>query len=126
MVKPYLRQETFGGKTWWFRARRTTRLKPPIIHLLPNYDEYLVAYRDHSPSVDPSLRETVRRDNDALQSHIVVLNGRVVGGWQRTIKKDEVVIELNLLKRLAKSELDALGVAAEHYGRFIGKSVTLT
>lgn len=126
IVRPHLRQETVDGNTHWFAARRrTTRLKAPIIHLLPNYDEYFIAYKDHSSLVDSSLEKALKRNTDTLMAHIVVLNGKVVGGWRRAIKKDEVVIKTSLLKKLARPELDALAIAAEQYGRFIGKSVTL-
>jgi hypothetical protein len=126
MVKPHLRREAVDGKTyWWVPPRATRMVKAPIVHLLPNYDEYLIAYKDHSSSTHPLLKNLERSD-DALRAHIIVLNGQVVGGWRRTIKKDEVAIKTDLQTRLNKSELADLRVAAERYGRFIGRTVTLT
>ena len=62
---------------------------------------------------------------DVLMAHIVVLNGRVIGGWRRTIGKDEVTIKTNLLVKLTVAEEAALRAAATRYGQFLGKYVTL-
>ena len=124
MVKPHLHQETVDGKTYSWVPRATRTLRAPIVHLLPNYDEYLIAYKERSSSSHPLLKN-LERDDDALRAHIIVLNGQVVGGWRRTIKKDEVAIKTNLLAGLNKAELAGLRVAAERYGEFIGKTVTL-
>ncbi len=126
MAGPHLARETADGKTYWFAASATaTRNGTPTVHLLPNYDEYLVAYKDHSPSFDSSLVKGTRRKDDVLAAHIIVLNGQVIGGWRRTIKGDEVTIKTKLLVRLSEAEQATLRLASERYGQFLGKSVTL-
>ena len=62
---------------------------------------------------------------DTLAAHILVLNGKVVGGWRRTIRKNEVTIRTKLLVLLDKTEQIALQLAAERYGRFMGMPVVL-
>ena len=126
MAGSHLTHETADGKTYWFAAHATTAKKTtPIVHLLPNYDEYLIAYKDHSRSFDASLvKETRPEREEVLMAHIVVLNGQVIGGWRRTIGKDEVAIKTNLLVKLSGVEQAALRTAAGRYGLFLGKSVT--
>jgi hypothetical protein len=60
---------------------------------------------------------------DMLARHIVVLNGRVIGGWRGTIKKNEVHIETKLLTPLTGVQAEGLRTAAEHYSRFLGMLV---
>ena len=123
MVGPQLNHETVKGRVYWFGNLGTAvRMKAPIIRLLPNYDEYLIAYKDRSTSFDPTLQKQLGPNDNLLFSHIVVLNGLVIGGWRRTKKNDEVTINAKLLVRLSKDEKSALRFAAERYGRFLGKS----
>lgn len=123
MVSSQLSHETANGKTYWFGTPGTTaRTKTPIVHLLPNYDEYFIAYKDRSASFDPSLLKPPLTKYDVLSAHIVILNGQVIGGWRRAIKKDEVTIKANLLVALNKTDSCALTLAAERYREFLGKS----
>jgi DNA glycosylase AlkZ-like len=125
LAKSNLNHEVIDGKTFWFGAPgRIHKPKTPIVHLLPNYDEYLVAYKDRSASFDPALQRKIGQRDNALFAHIVVLNGQVIGGWQRTIKKNEVTINANLLVDLSKSEHLAFERTAERYCRFLKKSLT--
>ena len=125
MASSYLTHATADGKTYWFATHATTaRKQTPTVHLLPNYDEYLIAYKDHSPSFDAArLKQTRPEIEEALMAHIVVLNGQVIGGWRRTIGKDEVAIKTNLLVTLTGVDQAALRTAAGRYGQFLGKSV---
>ena len=114
---------TVDGKTYWFgELGETTKTKAPLIHLLPNYDEYLIAYKDRSSSIDPSLHNHLRQRDAAFNAHIIVLNGQVIGGWRRTIEKDKVTVNANPLLKLGAAENRALRLAAERYGQFLGKS----
>jgi hypothetical protein len=49
LAKDYLNQEDINGQTYWFAAdmQHHTLAKKPAF-LLPSYDEYGVAYKDHS------------------------------------------------------------------------------
>ena len=121
-----LLHETIDGKTYWFANGQTAaaKFKTPLIHLLPNYDEYLIAYKDHSPVFDATLLKG-RFTIDALMAQIIVLDDKIVGGWRRTIRKNEVTITAKLLVLLGKTEQIALQLAAERYGRFMGMPVVL-
>jgi hypothetical protein len=126
LARPDLLREVIGYKTYWFApSTTTTKVKDPTIHLLPNYDEYLIAYRDHSASLTapPSMGSAALYD--MLARHIVVLNGRVIGGWRGTIKKSEVHIETKLLTPLTVVQAESLRTAADRYSRFLGMPVTV-
>jgi hypothetical protein len=125
MSKTKLDHAVIDGKTYWFgELRRIQRMKDPIVHLLPNYDEYLIAYKDRGTSLDPALQKRISERDNALAAHIIVLNGQVVGGWRRRITKNEVTIDAQLLVNLTKPEHLALQRAAEQYGRFLKRPVT--
>jgi hypothetical protein len=127
LAKPRLAQETLDGKTYWFAPPATTApAESPVVHLLPNYDEHIVAYKDHGPSLDPAIRPRLVPDTPALLAHLVAVDGLVVGGWRRTIQRNEAVIETDLLRPLSNTEQAALGAAADGYGRFLGLPARLS
>jgi hypothetical protein len=47
----------------------------------------LIVSKDRSTSFDPSLQKQLRPNDDGFSAHTIVLNGQVIGGWRRTIKK---------------------------------------
>jgi len=107
------RHHSVDGLTYWSignRPARKTRREP--IHLLPIYDEYLVAYRD--------LEAVPRRAGlrGTLQQALVV-DGQVAGTWKGVRKLDGVVVEVSAHGRLTAVEREALAEAAARYGRFL-------
>jgi hypothetical protein len=90
------------------------------VHLLPAFDEYTVAYRDRTPIVDASL---VRRINNGggIISAVVLVDGRVIGTWKRTLRGSHVAIDLSLFRTLTDRERRVLQKEADRYARFVGK-----
>jgi hypothetical protein len=116
-----------AGKTYWLpTTARSAVSKQTTVHLLPNYDEHVVAYRDHGPSIDPRAPRVLDGWGNALTAHLVVVNGLVVGGWRRTIDPKQVIVRLTLPIPLRKSELAALERAALVYGEFLGLPVVIS
>jgi hypothetical protein len=75
----------------------------------------------------PFAPETKLAENDPLFiAHVIIIDGQIVGGWKRTLKKDSVAIELNLITELTKAESQAVLVAIEQYGKFLGLPAKLT
>jgi hypothetical protein len=121
-----LEQVRAGGHTYWAaaparRATRATRGRgAPSVRLLPNFDEYLVAFRDHAAVFDAQFARDLGAREGVLANHVVVANGRVVGGWRRTLTKDEVLVEATLVVALNDGERAALAAEVARYGRFLG------
>lgn len=124
LAKPRLRREVVGG-TIYYRSReapRGRRGRAPGARLLPAFDELLVGYRDRSATLDPSFADRVHH----LLSPTVVVDGRVVGTWTRTIGKDAVVVTASFFERRPpRAWAHALEAAAEEYGRFVGRRAVL-
>lgn len=119
-----LEKRSIGGKEYW-AARggfEPAEIEAPLVHLLPNYDEYLGSYVDYGPIFDPGLPKA-RNVADVLGAHIVVRDGFVVGGWRRAIGPRSATVTVTLLLPLVEAERTALERAAEGYGRFLGLPV---
>ena len=126
MVGQELISTAIDGKTYYFRDAVAARVRSPVIHFLPNYDEHVVAYRDHGPSLDPRTPDALAGWGNGLTSHVVSLNGLAVGGWRRTLDKTGVAVRLSLGVRLKPGERAGLARAAARYGAFVGLPVALS
>jgi hypothetical protein len=119
--------EEIGGKTYWFDPSTSPAArKSPQVHLLPNYDEYFIGFRDRSAIgkwVSPLYLE---ENSVALNAHIFLVDGYIAGGWRRTIKKDRVLIEMTRLTALSRDQEGALERAARQYGDFLGLKAEIT
>jgi hypothetical protein len=119
-------QEVVDGEMYWLApSTGTAAVRAPKAHLLPNYDEYLVAFKNHALFLDLSLRKRARTLDDVVSRHVVALNGMVIGGWRAVRAEEGVCVELNLLVPLARREKEVLHAAVERYGRFLRVAVAV-
>ncbi len=124
MVQTHLRQETIDGQAYWLSpSTPTANDASPSAYLLSVYDEYISSYKDHSVIATEEVGAKLIAMGAALY-YVVIVDGQVVGTWKRTLKKDAVVIEMNLFRPLTDFETEAVAAAAHQYGEFLGLSVT--
>ena len=120
MVKSQLLHEVVDDQTYWFSSSALPVINEAhIAHLLPNFDEYTVAYTDRSAVFDGTHEDKLDARTNSLLGYIMVLDGQVVGTWKRTIKKNEVIITPNLFTPLNEAETRAFADAAKRYGAFL-------
>ena len=126
MAASHLAAEAIDGRTYLgARGAEGAEDRSPVVHLLPNYDEYLIAYRDHTPAFDPSLFTDASAVDRVLAGHILVIDGRVMGGWRRLIEKGRVTVEVEPLAPLGAAQEEALQAEVERYAGFIGMPASL-
>ncbi len=124
-----LRHERVDGDDYWSDAEvaPTTGRPALVAHLIPNYDEYTVGYRDRAAVVhadrpfDPSLFSFGN-----VLSNIVTVDGRVRGAWRRPVARGGVRVEIRLLDRLEPAEEAAVEDAGRRLGRFLECRVELS
>jgi len=111
------------GLTYWsVESARRAPSRQKGIHLLPIYDEYLVAYRDrvavpHGPS-------TVGTASSALQfRHALVIDGQIAGTWRVDRKAAAHSVGVTALRPLTQDERRGIEAAAARYGRFMGTAL---
>jgi hypothetical protein len=118
-----LGREDVGGQEYYFAQGLPAALPGPSqAFLLPPFDEYLVAYRDRSASLDPRHSSLVVPGGNGIFHPIVVIDGRVVGTWKRAFKKDTVAMTFSSFAPWSDEQAGAITTAAERYGRFVGKT----
>jgi hypothetical protein len=126
MLASQITHEVVDGKTYWSApSAPPAKDISPAAHLLPNYDEYLVGYKDHGPIFDAANEEKMDPRNNVVFSHVIAIDGEIIGTWKRTLKKDAVIIERSTFAPLNEAEAQAFAVAVERYGQFVGLPVML-
>jgi hypothetical protein len=125
MTKSFLQSIVIEGETYWMN--KTLPDLPNLsktIHLLPAYDEFLIAYSDRSASLHPANFNSVFTKN-GIFNPTIIRGGKVLGAWKRTITKDKVLIELNAFDTLSQSFLKAIAVQAKKFAYFVGKTLEI-
>ncbi len=124
LVAGDLAQETVAGLTYWASATAVSAPQPPSqrAYLLPPYDEFTVAYKDRSAALDPAFPN----DPFTILGPVIVVDGRLVGTWKRTLSKEAVAVSLRRFAPLDATQQAAVEQAATRYGRFLSLPVEIT
>jgi len=119
-----LEHATIDGGHFWFVERSVPKVSHTA-HLLPNYDEYFIGYKDRSAITRRLGSAKAVTGGNALIAHVVFVDGQLVGGWKRVFAKQAVVVELELVTRLTAAEWTRVAAAARKFGKFLDMPVTL-
>ena len=106
------RSEPIDGLTYWtVGPRRPIAAVGDVVHLLPVYDEYLVAYRD---------LDAVPRGKAVwgVLPQAIVCGGQVVGAWKATRGSAAPKVVVTLGRALTRTEGRQLDRAIERYTQF--------
>jgi hypothetical protein len=126
LVKGELAHQTIDAQTYWLGDPiPTAKDKPCSVYLLPDYDEYLVAYADRRAAFDTTHTDKLDSRGMVLAQYTIVLDGQVTGTWKRTLKPRQVLMEMVCFRTLNHDEKQAITEAAEGYGKFLGLPVEL-
>lgn len=122
-----LAREDVDGFTYWSSRRSLggggQRPSSTVAHLLPNYDEYLIAHKDRHLVVSRGSGDGVIRIKDPFVHHIVV-DGRLAGSWTRVVKDRSVTVECATYVRPNQETRGAIEAAVARLGRFMKRPVT--
>jgi hypothetical protein len=118
-------EERVEGQSYFSGKDSDSTSNSPDLHLLSNFDEFVVAYQDRSALFSTPDQARALGGMQALTNNLIIRRGQVVGTWKPTFKPDRVRISLSL--SVTKSSRDfsqSLDAAVARYGRFIGLPVS--
>ena len=109
-------QQRVGDHVYWgIEPAAAMPRRQPAAHLLPNYDEYLIAYKDREKVVGPRAADW--RAGEELANQLMI-DGRLAGSWKRTALTSSVVVDVRPYRRLTRVHAEALAAAIERYRGF--------
>lgn len=94
------------------------------VHLLPAFDEYILGYRDRGAVLAPEHAPRIVPGANGVFLPTILLDGRVVGTWKRTVRAKGVRLTPTFFQPLGQRDRRALRAAAEEFGRFTGEAVS--
>lgn len=103
------------GKTYYMPSKQSKVKQSKEAHLLPPFDEFLVAYRDRDASLEKVHAQHVNPGANGMFAPLIVINGQVVGTWRKKPSKGSVVLTPHFFTPPTPVEKKAFEEAAEKY-----------
>lgn len=103
-------------------------LEPPrggSVRLLPEYDPYVLAFREREHLVPPEVRAQVAahgkgRFEGPAGTPLLVVDGLCAGIWRRTRRARRIELDVEPARKLTRAERAALAEEGERIGAFLG------
>jgi hypothetical protein len=120
MIKDKLTSQMINGSSYWFAEQSyNLKSKTSTAFLLPNYDEFIVSYKDPSATI-ASSNINKADPRGTIFNNTIIVGGRIIATWKHTFKKDMVIINLIPFARLSKANDTTINTAAKRYTKFLG------
>jgi hypothetical protein len=117
-----LRQEKIEGKVYYMAPETgASSAESKRLFLLPGFDEFMLGYRDRSPSLEAKHAAKIVPGSNGVFVGTVVENGRVLGTWKREFVRNEVVVECKPFAKFSAGQKDGIKKAVAKFGTFLGK-----
>ena len=102
MISSDFIQETINGRECWMRNDIRTPLPgQESALLLAPFDEFVVSSKDRSEMIDAEHYSKVMTKN-GIFSPTIMLNGKIIGYWKKTMKKNAPQITLTFFEKMPK------------------------
>lgn len=126
MLHGQLAHEQIDGQDYYYAGEHAVvAFDAQQAMLLPPFDELLLGYRDRSASLDPAYNTLVAPGGNGIFNPIVVMNGRVVGLWKRSLKRQTVALTWTPFDDFDHVQKTAIVRAAERYAAFLGLALVV-
>ncbi len=86
--------------------------------LMPDYDEYGMAYKHREAMVDPQVISMQKIAKDMAYTHFIIVEGKVAGTWKRSQSGKELTLETNYFVPLTKPKEQLVEKAMKKYLKF--------
>jgi predicted RNA-binding protein with PIN domain len=124
LIKSELISFENNSQTYWFSDHvKENKNQQNKIYLLPAFDEYLISYADRSAVLISEEHKSIVSTNGMFHA-IIVFDGKIIGTWKRTIKKDKVSVQFEYFKNPSKKVDQLVKKETENLGRFLGKKLS--
>jgi len=112
--------EKIDGREYIFIPGSTILTKTSqTTFLMPDYDEYIISYKDRNIIKSLSHIPPANRNGDVLANHMFVINGIMEGTWNPAIKNKKTPIETIPFISLKRSDQQKLNNATKRYISFL-------
>jgi hypothetical protein len=127
LCQPGLVREVTGELTYWSSPGDSEAPAPArAAHVLPIYDEFLIAYKDRGHVAGEGGARDALTAAAAGFPHLLIIGGRLTGSWKRTPGRDALIVTVAPYRSLSGAEIRQVKLAADRFGTFQGVPVVTT
>ena len=125
LLHPLLMQMEVDDRTYWFKECDVAgvRLRPSV-RLVPDYDEFFIAYKDRDSRVF-GLKDGLPRPSFETTAFLLVIDGLFAGTWRPRANSGQTVLDVKPFAGLGPVHARALLREAKRYGDFVGKNIQI-
>jgi len=106
LVKEHFVSQKINGRTFWMKNNiQIPEKENDSVLLLPPFDEFVVSYKNRSEIIEDKHYHKVMTKN-GLFDPTIMLNGKIIGSWKKSKKKNEIQIELSFFEKTTKKTQD--------------------
>ena len=125
MVKSNFSSTVVEDKIFWYRDHSSEMSDQPITaSLIPAFDELIISYKDRQ-AVLPDENHSKAVYTNGIFRPVILLNGRVVGIWKQTVKKEHLTVTAELFDPTDENVKESLRKAAIPLGIFTNKKISV-
>ena len=114
-----LERVTVDGEAHWLVPDGAATRVPGAAHLLPPFDECLIAYQERRAFLDPQHTRRINNGGGVFKPALLV-GGRIAGTWSRTLGPRTRSLVVQPFDPLGDDERAAVKAAVARYARFLG------
>jgi hypothetical protein len=124
-IKLQLKTITIDNQQYWIGKdyQDTTKFSESI-HFLAAFDEFLISYKTRESSILLEHQSKAFTKNGIFKPTIVE-NGKVIGIWKRTIKKDHVKIETEFFNETENHKKEVLFEGIKSFEKYLETKITI-
>lgn len=120
IIEPEMERFEMEGQTYWmYPVNPGSGSGKDKVYLLPNYDEYIISYADRSAVLTSDKHRNIISSNGIFRATIL-LDGKIIGTWKRTLKNNKAAFELNYFTRPAPDIKSLTEAETERISNFWG------
>jgi hypothetical protein len=120
-----------GRRSFVLAGDRTFPAPTSQVRLLPEYDVYVMGFRERDELIPASVRELIAghrrgRYEGPAATRLVLVDGAAAGLWERKRRGKRIELQVRLTRRLGRAASDELRREAERIGAFLGLEPVLS
>ncbi|MFD2942128.1 winged helix DNA-binding domain-containing protein [Flavobacterium notoginsengisoli] len=124
-IELHLNRITIDNQIFWFgKNHKEENPFRESVQFLPAFDEILIAYKTREVSFSGN-HQSKTFTNNGIFKPIILENGKVIGIWKRTIKKDHIKIETEFFNETESSKKQVLFEGIKAFENYMGTKIVI-
>ena len=119
-----------GRRAWVLRGDTAFPEPTPFVRLVPEYDAYVLGFRERDHLVPDAVRELIAQGRGRYEgvtgSQVLLVDGVVAGTWSRRKRGKAIELEVTPVRRPTRAQRAELAAEAERIGAFVGLEPVLS